>query len=239
MDEAQWATLLDRDVGIANPTANEVDNTMRWMTAEEPTPNWFDRNNPLNASVGTGTVDGTGSYPDLTTGARYTAGMINQSNMAGIRQALVSDASPADFSAAVVASPWASSHYAQPGHAPDPGHISAIPVPSGTTPAPSGTAGAGTVTTVPAGAGGSSGTGSSSGGGGLLSSVAGVVGGGIFGGLADSLLGVGATLVLLSGGAVLVVLGVQKTANPQRKVTQTLRDAKNNASSSIFAAAAA
>lgn len=126
MSQQQWATLLLQNVG-APVTQNNIDNIMRWMTAEEPTSNWFDRNNPLNASVGTGTVDGTGSYATLEIGAQYTAGMIRQGNMAGIYQALMNDAQPSAFSAAVVASPWASSHYGG-----DPNHIANIPVPNGT-----------------------------------------------------------------------------------------------------------
>lgn len=130
MTESQWAALLLQNVG-APVTQNNIDNILRWMTAEEPTQNWYDRNNPLNASVGTGTVDGTGSYADLQSAAQYTAGMINQNNMAGIKQALMENADPNTFSAAVVASPWASSHYGG-----DPNHIAQIGTPGGRTPAP-------------------------------------------------------------------------------------------------------
>jgi hypothetical protein len=125
MSQSQWAQLVLQHIG-APVTQNNIDNLMRWMTAEEPTNNWFNRNNPLNASVGTGTVDGTGSYATLEIGAQYTAGMIDQSNMSGIKQALMADADPSSFSAAVVASPWASSHYGG-----DPNHIADIPVPGG------------------------------------------------------------------------------------------------------------
>lgn len=92
-------------------TLNNVQNVERWMTAEEPTSNWFDRNNPLNASLGTSAADGTGSYANLNQGAQYTARMILQQNMNGIYTALANNASPDQFSAAVVSSPWASSHY--------------------------------------------------------------------------------------------------------------------------------
>jgi len=122
---ADWAATVLADAGLP-VTQNNVGNLMRWMTAEEPTSNWFDRNNPLNASLGTSASDGTGSYTDLNTGASYTAQMLKQSNMAGIYEALASNASPNDFSSAVVASPWASGHYGG-----NPLAIAGIPVPSG------------------------------------------------------------------------------------------------------------
>ncbi len=82
------------------------------MPAEEPTSDWWDRNNPLNASLGTSSSDGLrGATPDLTTGANETALMIDQSNMSGIRSALAADDPVSGFSPAVVASPWASGHY--------------------------------------------------------------------------------------------------------------------------------
>jgi hypothetical protein len=115
----QWAEQLLEDVNSEAPgspavpiDSNTVGDILHWMPAEEPTSDWWDRNNPLNSSVGTSASDGTGSYPDLATGAYYAAGMIDQSNMAGIRQALAADDPVGGgFSAGVVASPWASGHY--------------------------------------------------------------------------------------------------------------------------------
>ena len=106
-----WAQLLLKDVGGVPVTENNVTNIGRWMTMEEPSSNWNNRNNPLNASLGTSASDGTASYPDLATAAQYTAKMINQSNMSAIKAALASNASASDFAAAVISSPWASSHY--------------------------------------------------------------------------------------------------------------------------------
>src|SRR5271170_4757674 len=105
-----WATTLLVDAG-APPTPNNVSNILAWMSAEEPAGNWYDRNNPLNASLGTSASDGTGSYPSLTVAAQQTAAMLAQANMSGILAALKANADPATFSAAVVRSPWASSHY--------------------------------------------------------------------------------------------------------------------------------
>src|SRR5208283_59683 len=105
-----WATTLLVDAGLPT-TSNNIDNVMRWMVNEEPASNWWDRNNPLNASLGTSASDGTGSYPSLTVGAQYTAAMLRQQNMAPIFNALAANAPPATFGAAVISSPWASSHY--------------------------------------------------------------------------------------------------------------------------------
>ncbi len=104
-----WATAVLKYLG-APITQNNIDNITRWMRAEKGA-DWFNRNNPLNSSVGTDSIDGTGSYPNLGVAARNVAGMINQGNMSGIKQALMSNAPLPTFSAAVVESPWASSHY--------------------------------------------------------------------------------------------------------------------------------
>jgi hypothetical protein len=113
--QAVWATMLilalkaqGKDVPV---TLNNIENIERWMSAEEPSADWYDRNNPLNASVGTSASDGTGSYANLESGAQNTAKELTQSNFSNILSALTQNASPAAFSAVVVSSPWASSHY--------------------------------------------------------------------------------------------------------------------------------
>jgi len=111
-----WAAFLISQInalgGNVPYTKNNVDNIVLWMTSEEPPANWWDRNNPLNASLGTNSSDGTGSYANLTAGAIETATMINQSNMKSILSALEADAPTPVFTSAVVGSPWASGHYA-------------------------------------------------------------------------------------------------------------------------------
>lgn len=124
---AGWASAVLQDAGLPS-TQNNIDNMLRWMSAEEPASNWSDRNNPLNASLGTSAADGTGSYASLAQGAQFTAQMIKQQNMSGIYNALASNSDINAFSAAVVASPWASSHYGG-----DPNHLATIPVPAGDT----------------------------------------------------------------------------------------------------------
>lgn len=115
-----WATAVLRYIG-APVTQNNIDNIRRWMRAEKGT-DWFSRNNPLNSSVGTTSTDGTGSYPNLGAAAQNVASMINQGNMSGIKNALMSNAPLPAFSAAVVGSPWASSHYGG-----DPAYFTDVP----------------------------------------------------------------------------------------------------------------
>lgn len=112
---AAWAALLLKDVG-AKVTPNNVQNVMRWMSAENPPKNWANRNNPLNASLNTNAEDGTGAYSDLTTGAHNTANMIVAGYKGGaigdtIYNALMNDVPPDQFSVAVVDSNWSSNHY--------------------------------------------------------------------------------------------------------------------------------
>lgn len=108
--QADWAAQVLSDANLPT-TQNNVQNIERWMVAEEPPSHWWNRNNPLNASLGTSASDGTAGYTDLATAAAYTARMIQQTNMAGIYNALKANADVNTFSAAVVASPWASGHY--------------------------------------------------------------------------------------------------------------------------------
>ncbi|MDA8311015.1 MAG: hypothetical protein M0Z46_10475 [Actinomycetota bacterium] len=104
-----WAALVLRMAGLP-PTKLNVEKIVRWMANEEPPKTWYNRNNPLN--VGTGThPNGTGSFRSLWTAAHYTAKALEGSNYAAVRSNLAHTGSLTQFSAAVVASPWASSHY--------------------------------------------------------------------------------------------------------------------------------
>ena len=89
---------------------------MRWGAAENPPASWYNRNNPLNASLGTNKGDGTGVYSDLTTAAKETATMIVQGYKGGaigggIYTALMNNAPTDQFSIQVVNSNWSSNHY--------------------------------------------------------------------------------------------------------------------------------
>ena len=67
-----WAGLVLEDGGWPN-TSNNITVITQWMTSEEPTSDWWDRNNPLNNGLGSGGGSGLGSYNDLSTAAYYVA----------------------------------------------------------------------------------------------------------------------------------------------------------------------
>lgn len=106
--EGEWASQLLSDLGV-NPDEQSVSNIEAWMTAEEPSSDWWDRNNPLNASTGTSSVNGTGSYASLSQGAQETAAELGGSNYDGILQAL--DLSTPNFIAFLNSTPWAQQKY--------------------------------------------------------------------------------------------------------------------------------
>jgi len=226
MDEAQWAalTLQDADLPVG---ARQVDEMMQWMTAEEPTDDWYDRSDPLNASLGQAADNGTGTYPDLAVGALYTAKMIRQANMAGIYNALRSGAADSQFSSAVVSSPWSSDNYGG-----NPNHIAQIPVPSGTVEAPSSMSGTADVPAVPAElTGGLGGLGGVLGQG--LGGAGGVIGAGLWDGFGKSIRGAGAYLLLLSAGLAVAVAGVWRLEQPNR---QTVRDVQGDTGKALSGA---
>ena len=174
-----WATLLLKNIG-APVTPNNINNVLRWQAAENPPASWYNRNNPLNASLGTNKGDGTGVYSDLTTAAKETATMIVQGYKGGaigggIYTALMNNAPIDQFSIQVVNSNWSSNHYgvaaagsnvAVPGRQatwftsiPVPGVVAAsnADVNEGTAPAGSGIASPATVSAQAAAAAGVSG----------------------------------------------------------------------------------
>ncbi len=63
-----WARLVLTDGGWPL-TYNNVTVITDWMTSEEPTSNWWDRNNPLNNGYGSGGGAGLGSYANLAIAA--------------------------------------------------------------------------------------------------------------------------------------------------------------------------
>ena len=132
MNNYDWASSVMTQAHIT-PTQNTLDNFTRWMAAENPVTYWWNHENPLNINA---SGFGYDTFPDLETASRITAQVLSQSNMGAIHFALASDQSLGLFSAAVVASPWASSHYGG-----DPMHFTTIPLPPvvdapGTAPAP-------------------------------------------------------------------------------------------------------
>jgi hypothetical protein len=73
--------------------------------------------NPLNVNPGPGagwpgySATGAWAFPDAATGLRYTVKVLDQSNFAGIRAALAAGNNAQAVCDAIMASPWAASHY--------------------------------------------------------------------------------------------------------------------------------
>jgi hypothetical protein len=134
MTETDWAALVLKDMG-APVTTNNEDSILRWMEAEKSPTEWYQRNNPLNSGADTTAVDGTAGYSSLAVAAGITAGELDgKIDPAGYYtaagQALFHNASVDTFAAAVKASPWASSHYAD-----DEWQNDAVPTDAPTAPA--------------------------------------------------------------------------------------------------------
>lgn len=107
-----WARQVLLDMGISNPTSLAVDDIAAWMPHEEPTSNWYDRNNPLNTSLGFPGSAGLNGYPSLTAGAQATADTLTgSSSYSQVVADLQKGVNPNQFGADVQNTPWASSHY--------------------------------------------------------------------------------------------------------------------------------
>jgi hypothetical protein len=101
-----WAASVLVNMGVP-ATTNNISNMLAWMSAEEPVSNWYHANNPLNINASGAGFD---TFPSLSASSAATAKLIKGS-YPGIYNALASNAPAATFSAAVVTSPWAASHY--------------------------------------------------------------------------------------------------------------------------------
>lgn len=107
---ADWAALVLQDAALP-VTQNNVTVLLQWMDSENSPKTWYLRNNPLNNGLGSGGGGGFGSYANLRTAAQYVAEQFGRSMFAGIASALAADSAPAVTEQAIIASPWASSHY--------------------------------------------------------------------------------------------------------------------------------
>ena len=111
---ADWAKLVLMDGGWPTTDAN-ITVLLRWMRQENGPPDWWNRNNPLNNGYGSGGGAGLGSYSNLRDAAQYAAANLHR-GYPGIVAALASGASADVTAAAIWASPWATSHYANGAH---------------------------------------------------------------------------------------------------------------------------
>lgn len=111
-----WAKLVMLSAGWPASEGNIAVFT-RWMRQENGADNWWNRNNPLNNGYGSGGGAGLGSYPNLVVAAEMAAeNLQNHSGYADIRAGFAASAPTAQIEAAIWASPWATSHYANGSH---------------------------------------------------------------------------------------------------------------------------
>ena len=71
-----WADMV-LQIGGWPVSTNNVTVITQWMTSEEPTSDWYDRNNPLNNGYGSGGGAGLGSYPNLQVAAYDVVANLN------------------------------------------------------------------------------------------------------------------------------------------------------------------
>jgi hypothetical protein len=112
---ADWAKLVLL-YGKFPMTSNNVTVFLEWMRQENGPPNWFNRNNPLNNGLGSGGNAGTGSYANLLIAAQYAAENLRRPIFSGIANAFDASGSIHSVAAAIWASPWSTSHYANGTH---------------------------------------------------------------------------------------------------------------------------
>jgi peptidoglycan hydrolase-like protein with peptidoglycan-binding domain len=107
-----WARWVLHD-GNWPQSSNNITVITRWMTSEEPTSNWFNRDNPLNNGYGCGGGSGLGTCTNLLVAAHYVAEnlLLGTADYGAIVSDLAASASPATTAQAIWNSPWASSHY--------------------------------------------------------------------------------------------------------------------------------
>jgi peptidoglycan hydrolase-like protein with peptidoglycan-binding domain len=106
-----WANWVLKD-GNWPTSSNNITVITQWMSSEEPTSNWYNRNNPLNNGLGSGGGAGLGSYPDLLTAAHYVAENLHGgSSYSSVVADLAASAAPSTTAKAIQNSPWSTSHY--------------------------------------------------------------------------------------------------------------------------------
>ncbi len=111
-----WAKLVLLKAGFPTTDSNVTVMT-RWMRQENGANNWWNRNNPLNNGWGSGGNSGLGSYDSLELAAENAAEALHSvGGYSGIVAGFAASAPTDVIEAAIWASPWASSHYANGGH---------------------------------------------------------------------------------------------------------------------------
>jgi RHS repeat-associated protein len=104
-----WAWLMLRD-GKFPRSSNDITVVMEWMASEEPTSDWWDRNNPLNNGYGSGGGAGLGAYSNLISAATFAAENILE-RFPVITRDLNRSAAVKVTRDAIWRSNWSASHY--------------------------------------------------------------------------------------------------------------------------------
>jgi hypothetical protein len=113
-----WAQLVLLEGGWPQSEDNIVV-ILRWMRQENGTNDWWNRNNPLNNGYGAPGAGGTGSNGTLLLGALHVAQALQVGaggGYSGIVAGLAADSDPSVTAAAIWASNWSTSHYANGTH---------------------------------------------------------------------------------------------------------------------------
>ncbi len=111
-----WAKLVLFLAGFPTSDSN-ITVMMRWMRQENGPDDWWLRNNPLNNGWGSGGGSGLGSYDNLVTAAENVGNALHGNpGYSRIVAGFAASAPTAEIEAAIWASPWASSHYANGSH---------------------------------------------------------------------------------------------------------------------------
>lgn len=110
-----WATLVLQDLGVP-VSANNLTFMAQWMASENSPSTWTGTagaNNPLNNGLGSGGGSGLGSYPDLTTAAKFAAQNLAAGNFGydKVVANLKADAAPSITAQSIISSSWAGGHY--------------------------------------------------------------------------------------------------------------------------------
>lgn len=92
---------------------NNVTVLTQWLRAEEPTWDWWDRDNPLNNGLGSGGGSGLGSYGSVVTAAFDIARNLENTGYGYpmVAHDLARSAAPIDTAQAIWRSSWAAGHY--------------------------------------------------------------------------------------------------------------------------------
>lgn len=113
-----WAQLVLLEGGWPI-SQNNITVILRWMRQENGANDWWNRNNPLNNSYGAPGAGGTGRNANLILAAQHVAQALHAGaggGYAGIVSSLAASASPGATAAAIWASSWSGSHYANGTH---------------------------------------------------------------------------------------------------------------------------